>query len=150
MTRSFDDAIRQIADVLVPRETLEHQQASRVAIGPDGRVTPEGLRGLRETQDLQWAPAEAGRKRVKVAGNMVIVAAHCATPPSSGDAIVTITQVSAAGSGPSVTLTIPNGQAIAEVAVSVPVRAGAWVSSSVTTANGASGVSTSIVVERQI
>lgn len=146
--RSLDDSMRIIADTILPREQLDQQQATRMAIGLDGRVTPDGLRGLRETQDLQWAPGETGRRRSKFAGNLVVVAAQCATPPSTGNATVTITQVSAAGGGPSATLTIPDGAAVAEVAVSVPVRAGAWLAATVTTANGASGVSISTVIER--
>lgn len=146
---TFDESIRRLAEVIQPREAIEQQQAMRRAVGPDGRVTPEGLHGLRQLTALQWTPGETGRKRAPRAGTAVVLAAHCTTPPSSGPATVTMTQMSAAGAGPSAVLTIPQGVAIAEVAIAVPVRAGAWLATSVTTANGASGVSTSTVIESQ-
>lgn len=137
-----------IVDALLPRARIEHEQAVAQAIGPTGDLLPRAVRQVRTPLVLAWAPGDTHRQRVARPGVLATLAAHCATPPSSGTAVVTVTQVTAtAGASTIAILSIPQGEAIAEAGLDVAVPAGAWIGATLTTAAGASGVSTSLTVE---
>jgi hypothetical protein len=78
--------------------------------------------------------------------------AYASTAPTSGDAVITVTQVTQDGGTESLgSVVSPDETQFSDPdtlsGLPVAVPAGAWLSATVTTANGASGVSISATIE---
>lgn len=153
MDTELQRIVRQsgLLDALVPREQERLLQAVRQTIGPLGEINPNMARPFKASQVMQWDPGNTGRQRVGTAGQVIILAAYAATPPSTGDAVVTLTHLNELTSEETLaTVTIPQGASFSsfESLVGCPsdVLAGAWLGASVSTANGASGVSISVTI----
>lgn len=140
-----------LAQTMFPAEQLRHLDAIFRAIDPTGRLNPRAAKPYRTPLGFDWDPGSTARKRVKRAGRVATLAAECVTPPdiALGDATVTLTLKRPDGGGVETiaTLTIPKGQDMADTTPGVDVPAGGWLGASVTTANGAGGVSISVTLD---
>lgn len=135
-----EDILREIgfAEVLEPKRDLRHREAVKRTIDPTGRIiTPSATAVV-----FNWDAGSTSKRVTGSAGTITMLAAHCATAPSTGDATVTLTAETEEGGLQTIgTLTIPEGQRMANTTLGVQVTALTWLGATVTTANGASGVS---------
>lgn len=137
-----------LADVLMPAESLRHAEAVKRTIGVNGDISEREAAPFRTPLVMTWDAGSTSKRRAGRAGSVAILAAHCSTAPSSGDATVTLTmETEASGVETIGTLTIPQGQRMADTTLHVQVPAGGWLGATVTTANGASGVSLALTLE---
>jgi hypothetical protein len=131
-----------LARAIQPPDTIRQLAATKTVIDETGAINPPAAAPFRSPQTMQWAPGGTNRQRVTRAGTISLVAAYASTAPTTGNATVTVTQVTEAGGTDTIaTLTIPDESQFADATPQVAVPAGAWLLASVTTANGASGVS---------
>ncbi len=135
------------ADAVLPADHLQYQEALRRVVDPTGRILETAAKPFRTPVGFRWGPGDTGRWPMIRAGMAVLLRAFATTAPSSGNATVTMTWVSESTGGESLTLTIPQGRQFREVVIAAPIPAGAWVGATVTTANGASGVSIGATIE---
>lgn len=133
------------------RETLQYQQALEQAVDPTGKVIRTAL-PANTPLVFDWAPSDTSRKATARAGTLVMLRAYASTAPSTGDAVITLTMVTeASGTETLATVRIPDDAQFSNpdtlTGIPYPVPAGAWLGATVTTANGASGISISATME---
>ena len=145
------DRVRQVVrtsgllDTLQPVEQMRQNQAVRQVIDLGGGVFPSAASPFRTPLTHTWSPSDTGRKRAAQSGTIVTFAAHAAIAPSTGNCIVTLTMVTEAEGLRTIgTCQITNGASIGETPLNELIPSGAWLGATVTTANGASGVSISV------
>jgi len=144
---TLDRAIDSYLDVIQPVEVLRQQQANARVIDLAAGINPEALAPHLTPLVVRWGPSDTGRWPIARSGQAVMLRACAETPPSSGPATVTVTVLTEfSGSETIATLTIPQNQQFGAVALAYDLPAGAWVGATVTTANGASGVSIALTV----
>lgn len=137
-----------VAPTLFPPQMLRHLEAVFRAVDQTGRLTDRTARPFRTPLVLRWAPGGTDRQWTGRAGIVTLVTAHCLTAPTTGDAVVTFTMERREGGVQNLgTLTIPEGQTMADETLNVAVPSSAWLAQSVTTANGASGVSVAAMID---
>ena len=139
-----------LASTLEPQRDLRQRQAAAMAIDINGKVIPRAAPAP-TPMSYSWGPSSTTRYRAARACLLTLVDAYATTAPTTGDAIVTITMTTEAGGTETIaTATIPDESQFATPETpNIPVPAGAWIYASVTTANGASGVSISTTLEIQ-
>lgn len=133
------------------QETLRQQAAVDMAIDITGKVNPAALPSSTPLA-LSWGPSDTRRIATSRAGTVVMLRAFATTAPSTGDAVITLTSTTETGGTETLaTVRIPNSTQFSDadsiVGLPVPVPAGAWLYASVTSANGASGVSIGCTIE---
>lgn len=143
MTRSIDAFL----ETLQPAAMLKQQAATARVIDLAGGIAPDALAPHLAPLVLRWGPSDTGRWPVARSGTAVRLWACAETAPTSGPAMVTLTLLTEfAGSETIATLTIPINQQFASTALAYDLPASSWVGATVTTANGASGVSIAVTV----
>lgn len=138
-----------LAQVLQPAAELRQQQANARVIDETGAISRQAAAPFRTPLAMHWAPSDTSRKRVARAGSVALLAAYASTAPTTGDAKITLTSMTAlSGVETLVVLTIPQGESFAEVSSLIAVSSGAWIGTVVTTANGAAGISVSVTISQ--
>lgn len=126
-------------------EQLQQDEAVALVIGPAGGIDPRTLAPHLPLIGADWGPGDTGWRRARQPATVVLLAARCTSAPNSGDAVVTLVQETETGGLETIaTLTIPQGSRFAAVSPQVAVPADAWLSATLTTAAGATGVSASV------
>ena len=153
MNRNLERALTHFARVAEPPVVLQQRQAVGVAIDPaTGTVYANALPSSTPL-DPSWGPGDALRRyRTPRAGNVSMLAAFCTTPPSTGDAVITLTKTTETGGTETIaTVRIPRGKQFSDPETLIwqarDVPAGAWLGASVTTVNSASGVNIGATVD---
>lgn len=137
-----------LADVLLPPEQLRHDAAMRQTVDAAGRIDPTAAAPLRTPITLDWSTIDGRPKRSPQSGALVLIWAHANTAPSSGPCVIQYTmETKTQGATPIGTVTIAQGQAIGEANLSQPLPAGAYLNPTITSAGGASAVSTGVVIK---
>jgi len=137
-----------LLDELMPADQLRHNEAIRQAIDEAGRIMPDAAAPLRTPLTLDWSTIDGRAKRTAQAGTLVLVWAHAVTAPSSGPCVIQYTmETRQQGATPMATVTIAQGQVIGETVLAQPLPAGAYLNPTVTSAGGASAVSTGVVIK---
>lgn len=151
MSDRIQRAMREMGfmDAVYPGDQLRHDQAVRKAIDEAGKLDPSAAEDLRTPITLDWSTIDGRPKRSPQSGDLVLLWAHANTAPSSGPCIVTYTfKTKQQGATPlPVVVRIEQNQEIGEVTLAQPLPAGAYLNPSVTSAGGASGVSTGLVIK---
>ena len=138
--------IRQtgLAEAIQPARAIRQAQAVAVVVDETGKINRSAVAPFLPPIAFQWASGSTSRQRVPRAGTIVLLAAFASTAPSTGDATVTLTQMTeASGEETIATLRIAEDAQFGDAQPMVQVPAGAWLGAIVTVANGASGVSIS-------
>lgn len=150
---SRDASIKEAINEIWPIQREGHLNAVMEAIDEAGRPNREYFRSILPPEKLDWATGETGKFIATArAGRSVLAIARAGTAPSTGACIITLRWESAAQGLTTIgTVRIPNGQRFGQsgpeqIGASLP--AGAWVQAQVSTANGASNVSVSLVLEK--
>lgn len=149
MTDRIQAAIRETGywDIVDPIEDAMLRAAVRQVIDLAGGIQESAAAPLRNPLELRWQPNDTGRCRAARAGTAVLFAAWAETPPSTGNATVVLTMATALqGSTEIGRLSITQGRNVGELALAVPVPAGAWFGVAVGPANGAGSVSCSLTI----
>ena len=138
----LDDAIRGFVETAFPSEALQQQQVVREVVNRSGGINREAILPFLPDLVAKWSPTVTAGEYVPQVSQLGRLVAHASTPPSSGNCVVTLS-ILPPGAGLTTigTVTILNGQSTGETSLTHEVPAGAWLFASVTTANGASGVS---------
>lgn len=150
---SRDASIKEAINLIWPVQRERHVDGALLAIDEAGRPNREYFRSILPPEKLDWATGETGKFIATArAGRSVLAIARAGTAPSTGACIITLRWESAAQGLTTIgTVRIPNGQRFGQsgpeqIGASLP--AGAWVQAQVSTANGASNVSVSLVLEK--
>jgi hypothetical protein len=147
MGESTGEIIRRsgLAKRLRPPQVIQLEQAARQVVDvTSGRVFDEAAEPFRTPQDFQWPDGVSGRIRAVRPGILELVAAECEVAPTTGDAVIQVTQRTAAGTEVIASVTVPKGWHIREnTGLTVEVPAGAWLGYTLINANGATGISVS-------
>ena len=150
---SRDASIKEAINLIWPVQRERHVDGALLAIDEAGRPNREHFRSILPPEKLDWATGETGKFIATArAGRSVLAIARAGTAPSTGACIITLRWESAAQGLTTIgTVRIPNGQRFGQsgpeqIGASLP--AGAWVQAQVSTANGASNVSVSLVLEK--
>lgn len=147
--RNLDRSIQRLARTLEPADRLHLLDAARGVIDPTTRrLTSPALADARDPQTITWKPADTGGDFAVRAGMAVLIRAYASTPPTTGDARITITKTTEFGGSEALpAVTIPNGANWGPLVIAVPVEAGAYFSRAVTAAEGASGITVQLVIK---
>lgn len=150
---SRDASIKEAINLIWPVQRERHVDGALLAIDEAGRPNREYFRSILPPEKLDWATGETGKFIATArAGRSVLAIARAGTAPSTGACIITLRWESAAQGLTTIgTVRIPNGQRFGQsgpeqIGASLP--AGAWVQAQISTANGASNVSVSLVLEK--
>jgi len=136
-----------LVDVLRPADQVRQQAAVGRVIDPAGGLHPRALAPYLPPLVMTWPQGSTQRHRAAAAGTAVLLAAYAVTPPSTGNAIVTLTLVSPSqGLTTIATCQITQASSFGEAQLDYPIPAGAWLHAALTTPAGASAVSTSLTV----
>ena len=133
-------------------ETIRQLDDLSAVVDPNRKITPSSLPSSTPL-DPSWGPGDAlKRYPMPRAGHVAILDAICLTPPSTGDALITMSKTTrTAGTETIATVRIPKGSQFADLETLVwqsrEVEARSWLSAVVTTANGAAGVSIGATLE---
>lgn len=138
----LDREIVAMLDAIVPQEIAQQHVANRQVVNKSGKINRPAVTPFLPLLVARWAPSDTAGWYVPQPSTVVRLAAHAATPPSSGDATVRL-RVIAPGAGIATigTATIANGAATGAAEFSDDIAAGSWLFADVTVTNGASGVS---------
>lgn len=137
-----------VLDRLRPLDAIKQQRADAQVIDEAGRINPAAAAPFRTPLALHWSPGSTARQRAAQAGTAVLLAAHAATPPTTGNCTITLTMVTAVMGVTTIgTCQITSGQTIGETQLAYPVPAGSWLGAVVSQASGASGVSISLTIK---
>src|SRR5690606_23363651 len=121
-------------------------QNAGMAIGDDGKVLPPSGAHLRTPLTFHWRPAEGQRELVAQPGTAVRIGVHSTTPPSTPMDVRIIQETEESGETILHIEYVPAGRRMWFSSISIPILSGAWLSSSLVDAGGASGVSVSLIV----
>lgn len=149
-TRNLDRAMKRLATTLEPPTVLHQREATRRAVDVQGRLTPQAIADARDPQTIVWKPADTGGDAAVRAGTATLIRAYATTAPTAGTAgaTITITKVTEFGGSEDLpTVNIPAEVNFGTEVIATPVEAGAWFVRTVTTANGASGISVQLVIQ---
>ena len=136
-----------LASALYPPELIRQLQALAQVVDPSGSIVPSKAAPFRTPLVLAWPVGVTGKQRSARAGTGVLLAAHANAAPTTGDCIVSLTeQTATSGTTTVAQVRIPINKQIGEDEITVPILAGGWYGVTVTTANGASGISVSLTV----
>lgn len=140
LTRQIDGLVEAIA----PAEQRKHLQAVAQVISPDRSIYRPAVTPLLPLIGHEWNPGEIGRRRVRQASKLVLLAAFAETPPTSGPCTARLV-VTPPGAGEVEigTVEIIKGAVSGEQPLTYDLPAGSWLKATVIAANGASGVSIS-------
>lgn len=150
MNEGLAQAIRDsgLLEQLFPPDEALHDAAIRQAIDAAGRLTPDAAKDLRTPEKVDWSTIDGRPKRVAQAGTLSLLWAHANTAPSSGPCVIQYTmETRQQGATPIGTVTIQQGQTYGEAVSEQPLPAGALLNPTVTSAAGASAVSTGVVIK---
>lgn len=137
-----------LAHVIFPPDQLRHDAEIRKAVDAAGRIDPNAAAPLRTPITLDWSTIDGRPKRTPQSGTLVLIWAHANTAPSSGPCVIQYTmETKTQGATPIGVVTIAQGQTIGEANLSQPLPAGAYLNPTVTSAGGASAVSTGVVIK---
>lgn len=150
---SRDASIKEAINLIWPIQRERHVDGALLAIDEAGRPNREYFRSILPPEKLDWATGETGKFIATArAGRSVLAIARAGTAPSTGACIITLRWESAAQGLTTIgTVRIPNGQRFGQSGpeqIGTALPAGAWVQAQVSTANGASNVSVSLVLEK--
>jgi len=135
-----------LAEALMPRATLRQMEAVGRVIDPTGDIDPRKADPFRTPRYLDYAVGTTPYQRAGRAGTLALVSVRCSTAPNTGDATIMVTIESQINGTETYPVTVPQGSATWDEVMAVPVNATDWIGVAVTTANGASGLSTSLTI----
>jgi len=150
MNEKLNRALRDSGylDVFEPAAKVRHEQAIRQAVDRAGQLADDVAARVRTPLTLDWSTIDGRAKRTPQAGTLVLLWAHANTAPSTGSCVIQYTlETKTQGATPIATVTIERNQTIGEAVFAQPLPAGAYLNPSVTSAGGASAVSTGIVIK---
>lgn len=147
---ALDAAIADLIETLSPAEAAKLQKVVEQVVNRSGGVNRETVLGLLPTLVSRWEPSDAGGDFVPQASTVMGLTAYANTAPSTGNALITLS-IERPGAGREAigTVQILQGEpAAVPVTLAQDAPAGSWLFATVTTANGASGVT--IVATRRL
>ncbi len=148
----LDRVVRELGYLaaMEPADELRRRKVVADVVDLAGGINRTAMLPHLPADRLRWGPGDTGRVPTVQSGRAVMLRAAAETPPSTGNATITLTTLTEfAGVQTIGTLAIPKGQQFGAEALDVELPAGTWVGATVTTANGASGVSIALTVEME-
>jgi hypothetical protein len=148
MSDRIQDILRRegVSDALMPSWLVRQMRASALVIDDHGDIVPNKAAPFRTPLTMHWY-GSAGKQRAARAGTAILLAAHAATPPSSADCIVGLTQqTEGSGTTTIATVRIQRYGVMADEEVNEAILAGSWLGMTVIQSGGASGVSLSLTM----
>lgn len=137
-----------LLDTLQPVEQMRQREDVAMVIMRGGGIFPEAAAPLRTPPVLRWGPSDTGPFPVAQNSTAELFWAYAATPPNLGNCVVTLTMITRGEGEKAIgSLTIPNGEQFGETPLNYVLPARAAVFATVTTANGASGVTRAVFVK---
>lgn len=142
---ALDDELKRLVEVVSPAESALWQQGAEQVITRSGGIDRSALLALLPPVRFDWGPGDVRRIAAETSCQTAMIRAHATTPPTGARCIVTVSmETEVQGQEVLGTVEIPQGQRIGSRQLAVEIPNGAWLSASVTTAGGASGVSTTM------
>lgn len=138
----------KMAESLVTEEDRNAIKSARVTLMTGGGVAPNMAKPLRTPLELDFLVGNGQRRRAARAGKGLVFASHATTPATSGHLILRLfEETETQGRTLRYVMYHPAGQRTYSERIDLDVLAGSWWDVDVQTANGASGISASFVVD---
>jgi hypothetical protein len=138
---ALDEELKALIEDLLPADEEQRKQVLRNVVNRSGGFERDAILPYLPTLKSRWRPGETDPDYIPQVSQIVRFVARASAPPTTGNCIVTLS-VETPGSGitPIGTVTILQGQLKGETGLSYDVPGGSWLFASVTTPNGATGV----------
>lgn len=145
-TMALEREIDRLVEALSPADAVRHGVATAQVVDKAGAINRAAILPYLPPLVARWHPSDSGGWPVPIPATVTRLMARASTPPSTGNATITLTVHAPGGGTATETLLILQGDSTSDAGIALDAPNGAWLTATVTTANGASGISIAAIL----